>query len=184
MTLSTLAKTAHAPAERVSFNTIKAQAKLLEEAGPLASILQWLPLPTAVVNAHRQIVFLNQAFLALLKRDDTGSILGLRIGEALECPRSIEDLGGCGTTQECRGCGITTAVLSALENGEAVSPAHVTGELDGQRTALSCNEAAYAFQCGETRLVLVLLHNVKLAPDAESVTGNQPQNLSPPADRA
>lgn len=38
----------------------------------------------------------------------------MRFGEALDCVRATETEGGCGTTESCRDCGVTQAILNGL----------------------------------------------------------------------
>lgn len=160
MSQSTLPETAFAPAERELFDTIESQAAMLEGSEPLRSILSWLPAPVAVVNGCRQIVFANQALLELLAVADAQPILGLRIGEAFGCPNSTHDLGGCGTTEWCRGCGVVSAVTEALEKGQAAGRYTINEKIDDRRVRFSFEEAAFSFECGGTRFVLVLLRGV------------------------
>jgi hypothetical protein len=157
MSLSTLPKTSFAPAERVSFQQIQAQAALLETRALLPVVLSQLPCPMLVTNAQRQVVLANRALLDLLKVTDPKAILGLRIGEVFNCPRSGDTLGGCGTTKGCWGCGVTTTIVAALEKGNATSPCRIGGRGPDEPETTCFNEIACSFECEGERFVLVVL---------------------------
>lgn len=69
----------------------------------------------AVLNEHRQILGANRALLDALETT-TGSsrnLLGLRVGEALNCVHFTEGTDGCGTSRHCSTCGAVLSVLAA-----------------------------------------------------------------------
>lgn len=74
----------------------------------------------AVLNRQRQILALNHAALSQLGISDTGKVLGLRLGEALQCIYSAGPPAGCGTTEHCRSCGAAIAMASALASEQSV----------------------------------------------------------------
>ncbi len=161
MSRSTLPDTAFASAERDHFRTVETQAALLRRSGPFLWIFSRLPLPVVVVNSGRQIVFANEALLEILGAGESRAILGFRIGEAFGCPNSAHQLGGCGTTVWCRGCGVTTSVIEALEKGEAHCRSRIETELHGERNSLSFEQSAYAFDCGGEQFAVVILKDLR-----------------------
>lgn len=74
----------------------------------------------AVLNGHRQILAVNDAFLAVLGIDDADLALGLRPGEAIGCIHHDANDGGCGTSRYCATCGAAIAIVSCLARNEAV----------------------------------------------------------------
>lgn len=157
MTRSTMPETAFASSEREHFHTINAELDLLKRSGPLLRILERVPVPVAVMNSCRQMVFVNNALLTLLSQEEHDSIIGLRIGEAFGCPNSTHDLGGCGTTEWCEGCGVTAAVVEALETGEARHRSEINAQSSGGRVNLAFDQTAYAFDYEGTRFVVVFM---------------------------
>lgn len=67
----------------------------------------------AVLNEHRQILGANQALLDALNANTGRSVVGLRVGEALNCVHFTEGTDGCGTSRHCRTCGAVLSVLAA-----------------------------------------------------------------------
>ncbi|MEZ4999705.1 MAG: hypothetical protein R2727_03200 [Bacteroidales bacterium] len=65
-----------------------------------------------IVNEYRQVVYSNEGLIDLLPPEERDGILGTRPGELLGCVHSDETPGGCGTTENCRYCGLVNAVLS------------------------------------------------------------------------
>lgn len=70
----------------------------------------------AILNEHRQILAVNEALLTHLGAGPAEAFLGLRLGEALHCPRAQEMAGGCGTSQYCSTCGAAIAQAVALRH--------------------------------------------------------------------
>lgn len=73
-----------------------------------------MPYPVLLLNNAGQIVYANGGLLNALKAPDVESVLGLRVGEALNCMYA-RDLGdGCGTTEFCQTCGAVRIVMSSI----------------------------------------------------------------------
>jgi len=112
MTAETI-PTAFAPAERVSPEELARQARLFTSKDVLGLLPDRMPCALAVLNGHRQIVFANQRLVSLLSPEREGeSIIGIRLGEALDCTHGFESPGGCGTTEACSVCGAARAILT------------------------------------------------------------------------
>ncbi|MBG0789520.1 MAG: GHKL domain-containing protein [Desulfovibrionaceae bacterium] len=82
---------------------------------PLARWFDSMPMPMAVINRHRQILFSNDAFCAICLRADCNDVLGLRPGEALDCIHSHAMKAGCGCSDYCSACGAAIAIIKSLE---------------------------------------------------------------------
>ena len=72
----------------------------------------------AVLNAHRQVLAVNDAFLGLLGITDARETLGLRPGEAIGCIYHHVNAGGCGTSPYCNSCGAAIAMAACLDKDE------------------------------------------------------------------
>jgi signal transduction histidine kinase len=68
-----------------------------------------------VLNEHRQIVAMNHDFMKSIGVRDPESVLGLRLGETLQCVHAQEMDGGCGTSFHCTSCGAAIAMMAAIE---------------------------------------------------------------------
>ncbi len=109
------------PAERSTRDSLIQDFSALQEIPFFKEILNTIPEGLLILNHERQIVFCNTAFLEKVKIKDIQDILGVRLGEALQCIHSDETPGGCGTTEFCRDCGAPKALIMATmgKRGEA-----------------------------------------------------------------
>ncbi len=69
-----------------------------------------------VLNEDRQVVALNHAFLDALGIQDPAAVLGLRLGETLQCIHAEDEPHGCGTTAYCATCGAAIAMMAAIND--------------------------------------------------------------------
>ncbi|MBN2801467.1 MAG: PAS domain-containing sensor histidine kinase [Deltaproteobacteria bacterium] len=69
----------------------------------------------AILNSDRQIVAINQQLL-----DDLGlnssQIMGLRLGESVQCVHANDMKAGCGTGKLCKSCPAAIAMVASLAN--------------------------------------------------------------------
>jgi len=68
----------------------------------------------AILNGRREVLAVNDRFLAGLGIEEPSAVLGLRLGEALHCGYSGTTDGGCGTTAYCPTCGMAVAIVGTL----------------------------------------------------------------------
>jgi signal transduction histidine kinase len=95
---------------RISPEVLASQRELLLSGSDLHPITSGIREGLLILNSDLQILFANQAFLAMSGTASETSLLGIRIGEALSCVNSDPAAGGCGSSDECAAC----RVLSAL----------------------------------------------------------------------
>lgn len=109
--------THYAPADRTAQSEIQSEFSLLSSDDYFQMFFEAMPDVAAVVNENRQIVFANQALVALAGRGGLAETIGLRAGELLECKNLKQNSNGCGTTRACTFCGIVNTVLDAHKTG-------------------------------------------------------------------
>jgi len=146
-----------APAEREDEATLARQLETLV-ADPLVDrLLDSLPEPTMVLNGKRQIVLANKRTQGLLGRS-RDRILGLRVGEAIQCSRAGDKPGGCGTTPGCRYCGAVRAMMNCqTAHVTDVQECRVEARLTGKPVTLDLRVSAAPFDCqGEMYTVFAL----------------------------
>jgi len=85
----------------------------LSEDPLVKSLFENLPNFGLILNEQRQILFSNNKFLNFLGIIDIKESLGARQGEAIHCENSHKTDGGCGTSKNCRYCGVISAVLES-----------------------------------------------------------------------
>lgn len=112
---------------------ITSQEFFTEVFGSLAGI-------GAIINKHRQIVYVNNDFMNMLGVDGIESIIGNRPGEVLHCTHSANNTGGCGTAEACEYCGAHKAIRESQRTGKKVSlEALITTKKDGRFRSLDLN---------------------------------------------
>jgi hypothetical protein len=102
-------KTHFAPAERASQEQVLWEADRVTNSPIVDGVLRLSSGLIAVLNAERQILATNTSLLRALGCRDAAEVLGLRMGEALQCVHAGETEGGCGTTEFCPTCGAAIA---------------------------------------------------------------------------
>lgn len=109
--------TLFAPAERKSEKEIFRETKIISERRLVSQFLDSVQDILVVLNQERQIVYANRNLLAWMNLENAEQVCGLRFGEAIGCIHAREMEGGCGTSEYCRTCGVTRAILSS-QNGQ------------------------------------------------------------------
>jgi len=154
-------KTHFAPAERAGQEQVLREADRVTNSPIVDGVLRLSSGLIAVLNAERQILATNTSLLQALGCRDAVEVLGLRMGEALQCVHAGETEGGCGTTEFCATCGAAIAIVSALNTD---SPVERTCALLTQRagveTYLFFRVRAVPVIVADTKLLLVFLHDI------------------------
>lgn len=120
--------TEFAPAERISGEELNRQINLFKENVINNVLLNAIPINFTILNSTRQIVFANDSFIKFLGLESDKELLGLRVGEAVNCIHAKELPGGCGTTEFCSTCGAANAILLSLRGNEAAKECRITIE--------------------------------------------------------
>ena len=76
-----------------------------------------------VTNDQRQIVVSNGKALEYFKVAEGSEIIGLRVGEVLNCVERKDGIGGCTTGPSCLLCGVAHAMVEAQQTHQVVSKA-------------------------------------------------------------
>ena len=103
--------------DRADHAELHRQYALLQRQTQLSAVADAVPQPLAVLNAERQIVWLNDLARQMLGVSTAAQLQGQRPGEALGCEVAHHAAGGCGTASECCDCGAVLAVLEARRAG-------------------------------------------------------------------
>jgi K+-sensing histidine kinase KdpD len=131
-----------APAERASEILLDRQTQTLRGEPIVEQLLDSLPEPTMVLNAQRQIVLANEKTEAVLGRSKQ-CMLGMRVGEAIECVHAHDDPAGCGTTSFCKNCGAVQAMMTCIKERVAdVQECRIESRLTGEPVALDLRVSA------------------------------------------
>lgn len=112
-------ETNFAPAERTDRQTFANQIENISKSPIMSTLLEATSGLLIVLNEDRQIVGLNETFLASLGIDNPADVLGLRLGETLNCIHATDLPHGCGTTPHCATCGAAIAMMAAINDDNA-----------------------------------------------------------------
>ena len=150
-----------APPERLNDKALKAEIELISNNPVIDGLLKSAGGLLAVLNAHRQILALNDALLKALGINDAKEALGLRPGEAIQCVHSSEAPNGCGTGEQCATCGAVIAIVSSLVKDEPIEKECVlTIEKEGNKYDLYFMVRCVPLKYDGKRLLLLFLQDV------------------------
>ena len=150
-----------APPEKAEKDQLQSQLNLLSGNAVVSGLLQTVSGLLAVLNEQRQILALNQSLLDVLGVGDAGEVLGLRLGEAVQCVHARKPPAGCGTTPYCSSCGAAIAMVTSLEeDGPAERTCAVETVRDGRKKDLFLRVQCRPVDLGGRRILLLFLQDV------------------------
>ena len=100
-----LIDTYHAPAKRKDLQKIREIAQNLLRSH-FEEILNTIPDIALILTKERQAVFLNESLINMLGIKDPDRIFGARPGEIFNCIHANDHINGCGTSRDCKFCGV------------------------------------------------------------------------------
>lgn len=142
-----------APAERDPIDQECPLRQKLAAEPLLQPLLDCFPGPTLILNERRQAVAVNEKLVNLLQIP-ASELLGLRIGEMLDCVRWREEAWGCGTTVFCRTCEALRAILNAPD----VQECHIVRDVGGNLSPLDLRIEATPITFCDEPLTVVFIH--------------------------
>lgn len=105
-------ETFYASPERSLPSDILSNYNFIKNQPDITSLLDALPNFVMILDENRQIVYLNSSLHSYFAIDVESS-LGKRPGELINCIYSGEMKWGCGTTKNCRFCGMVNSILES-----------------------------------------------------------------------
>ena len=147
--------------ERAPAATVQAQADLAMAVGLLERILDAIPPMAMLLNPQRQIVLANRRLLEFAGARGAHEVLGLRLGEILECARALESEGGCGTTPNCAACGSLHATLDAQLGHAETQVCLMMRRAAGGDRALELEVSAAPIEISGQRFTLLCLSSAE-----------------------
>lgn len=122
-----------APALRSSSDQIKNDTEILASNELFRELFGAMSGIAAIADSNRQIIYANEGLLSLLGDKSMESILGDRMGEAISCLHSKEELYGCGTSKACVYCGLVNAFLYSQKTGsKSTKECRISTNTDGK----------------------------------------------------
>lgn len=104
-----------APPQRLERRKFKNQIESIAANPIMNNLLEAAEGLLIVLNEYRQIVAMNHDFMKSIGVRNPENVLGLRLGETLQCVHAEEMEGGCGTSFHCTSCGAAIAMMAAME---------------------------------------------------------------------
>lgn len=149
-----------APSEREDQFTLVRQLEMLESDPFVDQFLDSLPDPTIILNSRRQIIRVNERTAQVL-RASREKLLGMRLGEALQCPHAHDKPAGCGTTPSCRYCGVVGAIMNCQANhAPDVQECRLESCLTGEPVSMDLRVSAAPLTCHGEELIVCTLHDI------------------------
>lgn len=161
VSVSSSPETCFLPAPRASTEEVRQLVERVAVHPVVDTVLAAAGGLIAVLNAQRQVLAVNHAYLARLGVADPAAALGLRPGEALGCVHAHDHPGGCGTGPACVSCGAAIALLAAGESGKpAERECALTVERGGHRQDLCFRVRAAPILVEGASVLLLFLEDV------------------------
>jgi hypothetical protein len=147
--------TEFAPPERAPVEVVHRQRAALAESPWTPQVIQSVLNYVFILNAQRQIVFMSPNAQALTPSKSLESLLGMRLGEALDCEHASDMEAGCGTSAFCRECGIAKAVIEGIAGRKATIECRLTRIINLTHTAMDLRVYAIPFEHGGEGYVML-----------------------------
>lgn len=151
-----------APAERATADQLRSDYEYLGKDPVIDALMRTIGGLLAVLNEQRQVLALNERILRLLGLGSASEVLGLRLGEIVNCVHARETEGGCGTTEYCSNCGAAVAQVTSLAENrtvERVCAIDVHPPVAGA-DQLYFRVQACPLRCGDRRILLLILQDI------------------------
>lgn len=154
-------ETCFAPAKKTESSVFADQVDSISKSPVMSKLMEATSGLLVVLNEHRQIVGLNEAFLDSLGITDSGGVLGLRLGETLHCIHAAELPHGCGTTPHCVTCGAVIATMAAINEGTSLEKTcALSCEKNGVKLEKYLSITARSFNVDERRWILLFAQDI------------------------
>ena len=159
-----------APANRLEGDALAADIDSAVRNPVIDGLLNTASGLLAVLNAHRQVLAINDSFAHLLGIDDTRKVLGLRPGEVVGCVYHHLGEGGCGTSAYCSTCRAAIAMTTCLEkNRPTEKTCAITARQHGQTKDLFLRVRSCPIRVDGRRMILLFLQDITREQQWESL---------------
>ena len=157
----TKAETDFASPERLELNKIQEQYEKVLSLKHAKEILDSFPNIVAVLNKHRQVIFANEPLIKILRIHEFVEALGQRPGELLKCVNAELHESGCGTSRNCRYCGVVLTILKAQEtNEEQENEARITTKQQNKIVPFDLHVIAKPLFVDEEQFIVVIMTDI------------------------
>jgi len=155
------ADTHFVPAARAGAEELEAARRAFAANDIAVRLLEAIPDPAVVLNRQRQIIAANARLRQLLGLASLPEVLGLRLGEALDCLHCPHTEAGCGTGPFCVHCGAVQAILEGFDaRTSALRECRLLSTRNGGPAALDLEVQATFVEVSGAGLLVVALRDI------------------------
>lgn len=153
--------THYASGPRATMAVVMQQHNSLRQADFLEEVFSRIPIRFFIVNQHRQVIFMNDLIAAELKEKQIDLGLGFRPGEIMSCTNAFLEPAGCGTSHQCKICGIVNTILDSVANDQlTIREASFESNYGGDYQSIDYEVTAKPFYWQNERFVIITLDNI------------------------
>lgn len=154
-------ETYYASPERSGRIEIERSIKVINNNPIINNLLKAVSGLLAILNKDRQILSYNTSFLELLGVKEPEEVLGLRVGEAIGCKYSAEEIAGCGTSRYCKSCGMALAIVVSLKlDGPVEKLCALKIERDGLECDMALKVRSQRIQLEGEEFILLFIQDI------------------------
>ncbi|NOZ67963.1 MAG: PAS domain-containing protein [Deferribacteres bacterium] len=152
-----------APAERTEDEDLVKEIEIVNKNAVMSGLLHSISGLIVILDEHRQIIAMNDSFLRMIGFNDPSGVLGLRIGEVLQCIHADDEPAGCGTTKFCSTCGAAIATVAALGHDKpAERICALTAVRGGRHVDIALLVRAHPLDISGNRFLLLFLQDISI----------------------
>ncbi len=122
------------------------EAEMIMRDMALTAMLNLFPVPVAIVNDQRQVLFVNDAMREEFKLPPQPSVVGKRPGELFKCSHVQDSNFKCGTSEWCCYCGISNAVKTSIQTGKMAEEECVVSGIGFNSRCMRVMAQPYSYQ--------------------------------------
>jgi len=157
-------KSYYAPAIRCTEEELRRQIDIVTDNPIIDTLLGSVSGLVSVLDEHRQVIAINSEALRMFGFENIDEVLGLRIGNVIQCVHAEEEPGGCGTTKYCPSCGAAVAIVTSLGYDKPVERtcAATTRDRRGKTRDICLTVRSVPIELKSTRFLLLFVRDVTL----------------------
>jgi hypothetical protein len=120
-----------------------------------------LPLVVAILNDKRQIIYTNSNSHDHLMVDDLKLFLGKKPGNLLSCSHASNSTGGCGSTKNCRYCGVVNTIEKCMSTrSKVIGECSISSNNNGKEQSHDFEVPATPLSFGEKSYTILSLKDI------------------------
>ncbi len=151
------------PKKRSSGKELSTEIKMICDSNVMSNVLHLTSGLLVILDENRHIVAMNDSFIKLLGITDPAESLGMRPGEALQCPHAHETSEGCGTSEYCSSCGAALAIVASLKDDQPAERICALTRMQGDKEQeIALVVRAHPLKVNDERFLLVFLYDITL----------------------